>query len=354
MPANKSFRIAPFLILYSTAHLLVDAACAFLLLGILNLGDYIIAGLLIYNGLAFVLQAPLGHLIDKVFNPKAAAVLGLLLVASASVFFKSPFTALSLMGIGNALFHAGGGSQVLAIRKKTATYAGIFVAPGAVGLALGAYLANLQVTSGLMVFPLILTVMSVLLLTTGKPVFERKKAESHPESLFLLIAFLVLLPIVIRSLVGMAVNFPWKENMQLGLMLTASVALGKIAGGFLADRWGLVRPGVLSLLVAAPLLAFGAEIPVLALTGILVFNFSMPITLIALLNTMPNRKGLTFGLSTTALFVGALPVILNQHGWAQKPQIVFTLILIASLALLAALKSTPKIKPNQTNADNDL
>jgi len=258
------------------------------------------------------------------------------------------------MGVGNALFHAGGGSQVLAIRKKTATYAGIFVAPGAIGLALGAYLANLQFVSGLMVFPLTLTLMSVLLLIAGKPVFERKKAESHPGSLFILIAFLLMLPIAIRSLIGMSVSFTWKEDMYLGLILTASVVLGKIAGGFLADRWGLVRTGVLSLLIAAPLLAFGAEIPVLALTGILVFNFSMPITLIALLNTMPNRKGLSFGLSTTALFVGALPVILNLHGWVGNPMVVFSLILIASITLLAALKATPKIKPNQTNTDNDL
>lgn len=344
------FRIAPFIILYSTAHLLVDAACAFLLLGIFNFSDQTILALLLYNGLAFVLQAPFGYLIDKSVNPKIAAIAGLLLVASASLFWDKAFFAITIMGIGNALFHVGGGSQVLAIKKKTATYAGLFVAPGAIGLAIGTRLAVSQVSFGLIFFPIILVVMGVLLIFINKPDFERKKERINSNHLFVFIAFLILITIVVRSLVGMAIAFPWKENIYLGLLLTASVFLGKFLGGVLTDRLGPIKTGMTGLLIAAPLLAYCQEIPILAIIGIIMFNFTMPVTLIALLNIMPDKKGLTFGLSTTALFLGALPVILNQYEWVKNTILIFLLIIMASFSLFIALYLSTK--PKQININS--
>ena len=65
MYSDRIFRIAPFITLYSFAHLAVDAACAFLLFGVLELNGYVILSLILYNAGAFALQAPLGFIVDK-------------------------------------------------------------------------------------------------------------------------------------------------------------------------------------------------------------------------------------------------------------------------------------------------
>lgn len=108
---NRDFKVTPFISFYGFAHMAVDAACAFLMLAVLRFSDSnAIIAMLTYNSIAFVLQAPLGVLIDKILNPKYATSVGLLLVAGAFMFSDSLFAALIMAGIGNALFHVGGGS----------------------------------------------------------------------------------------------------------------------------------------------------------------------------------------------------------------------------------------------------
>jgi MFS transporter, FSR family, fosmidomycin resistance protein len=345
MQTNKPFRVAPFISLYAFAHLAVDAACAYLLLGLLDLGDHVISGLLVYNGFAFVLQAPFGYFVDKFLNPKLAAITGLALVAVSFLFSKNVYPALIIMSLGNALYHVGGGSLVLSIRKKKATYAGLFVAPGAIGLAIGSYLAVSPTFVSMVSFPVLLTILGVALYFVGKPVFERSYEKIKTGNWGILLVFLIMIPIVVRSLIGMSVSFPWKENVYLGLALTASLALGKVFGGILADRFGLVKIGVSGLLIAAPLLAFFPHIPFWGIVGAFVFNFTMPVTLIAILNILPGKRGLSFGLASTALFLGALPVILDWHEWIKGNGVIFSLILISSFILFAALSLRNKTKP---------
>ena len=59
MIKSNTYKIAPFITLVSVAHLAVDAACAFLLLSLLGFYDNPLLALLLYNGVAFALQAPL-------------------------------------------------------------------------------------------------------------------------------------------------------------------------------------------------------------------------------------------------------------------------------------------------------
>ena len=57
MNPAQIFRLTPFITLYSFSHLIVDAACAFLLFGVLELNDYIICSLILYNASAVTLIA---------------------------------------------------------------------------------------------------------------------------------------------------------------------------------------------------------------------------------------------------------------------------------------------------------
>ncbi len=128
------FKIIPFISLYTGIHLVADAACNYLLLGVLDLSSNAILAMLIYNAAAFVLQAPFGLLIDKILNPKMVAMTGLTLIAISFLFWNNVYAALIIVSIGNALYRVGGGSLVLSLKDRKATFSGIYVAPGAIAL----------------------------------------------------------------------------------------------------------------------------------------------------------------------------------------------------------------------------
>jgi len=315
----------------------VDAACAFLLLGVLELNDQIIVSIILYNAFAFVLQAPFGFIIDKALNPTLAAILGLVFIAVSFLFWNNIFAALILAGAGNALFHVGGGSLVLSLKNKKATFSGIYVAPGGIGLALGSYLAVSHTYINLLFFPLALVMLAMLLCFVETPGFNRIKESENISDYRILIVILILIPIVVRSMIGLSVEFPWKENQTLFLLLIAAIALGKVFGGILVDRYGLKKVGLGGLLIATPLLAFFSSIPFFGILGACILNFTMPVTLMAVESVMPKNKGLAFGLTTVALFIGAAPVILGKDLWIKNDWAVFSLILAASISLLAGL-----------------
>lgn len=341
---SKTFKTAPFISLVAGAHLVVDAACAYLLLGVLNLSGNVLLALLLYNSMAFVLQAPLGWLIDKRLDPRLAAMLGLVGVASSFLFTDSLYVALILFSVGNALYHVGAGSLVLSLNEKKATFAGIFVAPGAIGLSIGSFLSVSGMYVAPYLFPVVLLVLCGLVYVVKTPVFTRKEHPSTYEKVnyALLLILFILLSISIRSMIGLSMDYPWKQNQLLSYLLLAAVVGGKVVGGVLADTFGLIKVGVGSLLLSAALLSFYGTVPSLAIPGAFFFNFSMPITLIAILTILPENKGLSFGLTTVAIFIGSLPIFLDESTWLDNELIVFALILLSSLALFVALRVMDK------------
>lgn len=347
---NNSFNKTPFISLYAIAHLVVDAACAYLLLGVLELNSNVILAMLIYNSIAFVLQAPFGLLIDKFLNPKLASIIGLILVATSFLFWNNIYTALIIVSLGNALFHVGGGSLVLSLKEKKATFSGIYVAPGAIGLTIGSLLSISHYSFNPLVFSMILLFLSILVYYIKTPVFNRThdsnwKLKPNYSILFII---LIMIPITVRALIGLSIEFPWKQNQHFLILLIAALAFGKVFGGILADKYGLIKVGVGGLLVSTPLLAFYSSMPILGILGAFVFNFTMPVTLIALYNILPRYKGLSFGLTTVALFIGALPSILGKNVWLKNDFVVLSFMLLASIFLFTALHYMLKLKTLKT------
>ncbi|WP_297096629.1 MFS transporter [uncultured Draconibacterium sp.] len=336
--------ITNFLIVYGLCHALVDASCAFLLLGAVDVRSGLLSYIILYNALAFVLQVPLGWLLDKYEQPKLAAITGVLIVLAAWFFLRTPAFAIVLAGFGNALFHVGGGQIALNIDHQKAKYPGIFVAPGGVGLALGIYLATSPVKMYLFVFPAALLLFALLLLFTKVPAYSVPQNPVKKINYFVLVVVLLLLSIAIRSVVGLTVNFPWKSNVYLLVLLTAVVALGKAFGGILADKFGWMKTGIFGLLLALPLLSFGSSYVVLGVIGALVFNFTMPVTLVAISNTLPGKAGFSFGLTTLALFLGAVPTYTEYKGWFQVDWVILIFILFALLFFYFGLRTLLKQK----------
>jgi len=109
-------------------------------------------------------------------------------------------------------------------------------------------------------------------------------------------------------------------------------------GGIIADKFGWMEISVLALLILSPLIAFGINNPVLYITGIFFFNFTMPVTLSAAANMLKGREGFAFGLTTLALITGAFPVFGGIKLSGENSLIIFAIIITSALLIYYGLK----------------
>ena len=133
----------------------------------------------------------------------------------------------------------------------------------------------------------------------------------------------------------MVMAFPWKGALPLAVVAVCAVVAGKAAGGIVADRIGLVRTSALSLGLAALLFPIGWTVPAAGVAATFLFNFTMPITLIALAELMPENRGLAFGAASFALAVGAAPALMGLSAASGPALCILSLVSLA--ALLAGL-----------------
>lgn len=317
------------LALYSAAHFWMDLSCALLIFSVLARKPSFMLCLLLYNFCAFALQMPLGLLADRLDRNGPIAASGCLLTALAYLLPLPAGTAVTA-GVGNALFHLGGGIEVLNGSAKRAAPLGIFVSPGAVGLYAGT-LWSRAAFPPIWLSPLGLLALAAAILAQSRP--GRPSGNAPPDisasggCVTLAPLFLV---VVLRSYMGMNQSFAWKGNWAL--LLTLALALGKAAGGFAMDRLGPRRASAGSLGAASALYLLAA-LPLPGTLAVFLFNMTMPITLWAAAQVIPGAKGFTFGLLTFGLFLGFLPSYL---GWPNLLSGVwfYAALSLASLALL--------------------
>ena len=302
----------PLLALYSLAHFWVDLSCAFLAFRFLSAAPEFTLCLLLYNFCAFALQMPLGLWADSLDRNGMLAAAGCGLTAAAFLLPVSLVAAV-VAGVGNALFHLGGGIDVLNASGEKAAALGIFVSPGAVGLYVGTLWGGEAAVSALLPPAGLLALGGGILLlcrrTFGSLRSGNAPVEAEPAGGSWLPLVPLFLVVILRSWMGLGQSFPWKAAW--GLPLVLALALGKAAGGFLMDAVGPRRAAGWSLGLAAALyLLSGAPLP--GILAVFLFNMTMPMTLWAAAQLLPGAKGFGFGLLTFALFVGYLPVYL---GW---------------------------------------
>ena len=318
--------------LYSLAHFWVDLSCALLVFRTMAGGTDFTLCLLFYNFCAFALQMPLGLLADRLDRNGAVSAAGCALTALA---FLLPWSlpAAVTAGTGNALFHLGGGIDVLNRSRERAWALGVFVSPGALGLFLGTLWGRGE-APGFRLAPagLLLLGGAVLLLcrqTFGSLRSGNATVDLEAPGRYAPLAPLFLV-VVLRSYMGMNQAFPWKGEWALAL--TLALVLGKTAGGFAMDRRGAKRSSAVSLGLAA-LLYLASALPLPGILAVFLFNMTMPVTLWAAARVMPGAKGFAFGLMTFALFLGFLPSWLGWPSLLAGPA-AYAAVSLLSLALL--------------------
>ncbi|MCL2339695.1 MAG: hypothetical protein FWC59_02190, partial [Actinomycetia bacterium] len=120
-----------------------------------------------------------------------------------------------------------------------------------------------------------------------------------------LIIVLVGVSIIVRAVVGAYTPIPWRSQPGLYLLPALAVFIGKFAGGLLADRLGARRVAVVSLALAAPLLALANDNVLLCCLGLMLFNIITAVTLVLIAAQLPENPGFAFGLTTLGLFLGS-------------------------------------------------
>lgn len=311
--------------LYAAAHFAVDLACACLLrthaAGLAGAA----ALYLLYNFCAFALQMPLGLAVDRLGAGRCFAAAGCLSVLLAGTLPSGPLAVCLLAGLGNALFHIGAGGAILERRSGFAAL-GLFVAPGALGVWLGARLGQSDCLYWLALFALALCLAGAVCLCARTARTPAPLVPCRPSARVCVCLFAV---VVLRSYAGLTQAFPWESTPLRAVLLIAAVVLGKALGGLLADRFGPMRVSLCSLALSAALYACVGWPPA-AIAAVFLFNMTMPVTLGALAGHLPGHRAFSFGLLTFALFLGYLPVWLGAGITLPLPAAA-----LLSLALLA-------------------
>ena len=312
--------------LYSVLHMLVDGACALAMFGWFCDGTYGYLNILLYNFCAFAMQMPLGVLLDlgtiRIYKKKGSSDLAYIYVVTGVVLtIIGALTHPIVLGMGNALFHIGGGVDVIRedrVHQWNGQTLGLFVAPGALGLYLGSLLGkqadrHFQVSGLVIVSLMMLSLLGILYRSLWQ---SRNRRIMHSyignemnekENLDNSVVVCCVVVVILRSYIGMAVGFSWKTTVLMGLLSVLAVALGKAAGGILAARFDRRKVIAGSLILAGICYGFSNHV-IFGIAALFFFNMTMPTTLYLLVERFIRLPGAVFGLLTFALFLGFLPV----------------------------------------------
>lgn len=326
---------------YSFGHALIDAVSAAVVfsIGILNNlpAQEIVLLIITYNVIAFSLQALIGFAVDTFRFPKLAAIIGCVLAGISTLTIGFPWLTVILVGLGNAFFHVGGGVISLNLNPGKATFPGIFVSTGAIGLLIGVLIGK-SGNFNAVPFILLLLFLVIAIKLVKPPAINYEPKPKANFNRMEIIVVLLLVSIAIRGMVGTLLKLPWKSDFNLLLILTIAVVLGKALGGIFADKFGWIKVSVSCLLLSAPLLFLGPNYAILGILGAFLFNFTMPVTLTALSNTLPGKAGFAFGLTTLALIIGAFISYTPLESYLSEPLFILIIILISSVLLFKGLK----------------
>jgi len=340
MPKNKRYILPTVL---GLAHGSADAAAGFLLATLLQTlsleqSSFLI---LLYNGLAFGYQPIIGMITDKLKRPRLAVVMGLLLLSLALVSANwQPQFAIILAGIGSAAFHVGGGAIAVWVTPKSTLGAGLFAAPGVVGLAVGGGLGLVGYEgTGLLVSLLCMIMIAIARIPLPKlPYRQTSNPDSVQESAVVdqdLVLLVLLSAIALTSLVWTSLDFLLQGNIPALIAIAIAAAVGKILAGIWATAWGWRLWTMGTLALSSLLLVIGGHHLFTLLPAVALLQSSIPVTLAATAHLMPEQPATAAGFALgLAIAIGGIPVMGGLGEIISLSLISGALVIIVMLLLL--------------------
>jgi FSR family fosmidomycin resistance protein-like MFS transporter len=315
--------------------------------------------ILLYNLLAFGHQPIAGVVTDRWQRPRVAVWVGLgCLVLAVLLSQPQPQVAIVLAGIGSAAFHVGGGALATLATPNQTLGAGLFTAPGVVGLAIGGALGIANYPAQGMLILLLLGLSGVLLPCKLPTVHDSAEISHHkasqlsaknpnpkspiqnPKSIDRDWLLLVLLSaIALNSVVWTGFQFFLLGKTSVLIAMAIAAAIGKLGGSILAEMWGWRRGSISALVVAMPLLILGESHLVALLAGVALLQSTVPVTLTATVRLMPQQPatasslalglaivisgvlvmgGVTVALGMTATVICGVPLTIVAIAWSMR------------------------------------
>ena len=325
------------LLLLSLMHLATDGLCAYLVLARLYpensaLSFAIFIG---YNFLAFVMEAPLGILIDKQSSQRLFLGASTVSILLGYVFYDLPVLAVLFLGLGNALFHIAGGKYITDKSGNDVAYLGIFVSTGAIGLTLAGTYPELDVLAYILFSLLIICTLNMLF--TKDPENRKDTATYQATKRGATVALLSVVAVVFaRSFVGKVATPDFHLTRLLVFAIPLATAFGKAIGGILSRALGILPTTIASMSIAAVCLVLGASNPALYILGVFAFNFSMPITLYYANIILKGNEGFAFGSLAAILMPGYLIAMLCSYSiWIKILTAVLCLFSVLVIAIIS-------------------
>ena len=316
------------ILLYTVAHFAVDFFSIFMVVGVLlgtkvgivDRGNVII----LYNLVAFAGQLPIGMIADLFNNKTYTAMIGCILVGiSCFLIFISPWLACFIVAVGNGIFHIGAGSDILKYTMPKAGASGVFVSGGAFGVWLACKVSGQLF---MLLSPVVMAIFVFLIFKTGEKFEKEEKINVKyikPKAVTVILVSSFMLTIVIRSLLGMVMNFTWKAEPLLSFLFVLAVTFGKALGGVSGDRFGYIKTAVISLLLSFVCFIFSFDYWQAGIVGVLCFNMTMPLTLTAISDVSERKYGFAFGLTTFALAIGFIPMVFGGQNLFGLPLLLW-------------------------------
>lgn len=246
----------------------------------------------VYNALAFGGQyfAALWLRSETHFT-KAYRITWVLNLFAIFCFAAAPQAALVAAGCASAIYHVAGGSY--AAQRKTAFPIGLFAAPGIIGLSTAGYLSFIGVDAWLL-----LKIFLLLFLAVGFFISLEKEKEALQQKVLThssldrhdVIMILLLFVITARSAVWTIFQLFHEHNYTWLIAIAASAFIGKIAGGWISDKFGWVYYNFLSLGLSMPLVSFFKHDIVLFCIGIALLQSGIPANTALLVQCFPRQK----------------------------------------------------------------
>ena len=307
---------------------------------------------LFFDLFAFVPQAFFGEFMDKHRNIPSGTI-GTVLLGAGVVISTLPISIMKMTGIiimaaGNAILHEQGALKTVANGNGKIFPSALFVAGGSFGLVTGQTMGKFGVSLLWLIIPFI--IIELLIVLTGRldedttyPEFNcvrfgkmNTDSPKFPVELIILAAFTVT---AVRSFIGYAIPISWKKEVWQDFLLFFVMGIGKAAGGYFADRFGVRTTGVLSTVISIPFLIVGAENMIISVVGVCLFSMTMCITFEMILSVLPENPGLSFGITTLALFLGIAPVFFVRPEKTACTVMVIVFSLLCALMILFTCKN---------------
>lgn len=305
--------------------------------------------LVIYAILGFGGQLPVAFLLDKQKQLKPFAVISVsLLILSTAMYSIDPFIAIIVTGLAGAGIHVTGGAICLQVNKGRSGPLGVFTAPGVLGLTMGGILGTMPYSCLYLALAAII-IVAALIFKQGLPVYQvQHKKNGEQLDSHDLIMLGILLIMCFRSFIFDVINAAALQLEYGMLVFGISAFLGKIIGGYLADRIGWKKFIYITLPLAFILLHFGKENIYALAFGIACLQSSVPLTLLLMSRSLPIFPATATALSLgTSVALAGLPLYMrNGHTFNNSSNLIWLLIFPAMiLAWLLISRKRKSILP---------